>query len=525
MKKVFFNLFVILILLFASSCKQGSTENNTYESKDTQELSISNKEQFRNLLSELNNKYKKIVWIGDSITEQGKSGIGNGIGFTTFIEDNYSNITYINEGIGGNTTKDIISRLATIKAHNPELYFLSIGINDARYNDNRGAINNSEYRSNVKAIIDSLKEDGKEVVINSVFPAFWQDANSNLLMGELYERFINWNKILKKISIEEKILYIDSFTNITHFLNYTNIESYIPDGVHPDLTGTKGKRLYAESILYDERSKDFFDSTGDHFFRLEILDNYQGGYCSIKHISLKGHSTIHDMFAFSQNGTANNISDVLGIYNRSYGGFTNKKNQFPLNFLFSTSNYPTSISTTGKPNYLNVNRGISNYRIYYSNNPMAFENFKHRSWQLLNTNIMSTGVAVNLIPQVRNEVFYQLRFDTNSIDPEIVVSKIKTDIPINIWTQNEKSTSSRHYDELFMNGISDPADYIVGLTSGFNITWEAEDDLSQIVLESPNSSIRGWKLYRSTNKDSFGSPSHASWLQIDSGSGNETIDL
>jgi lysophospholipase L1-like esterase len=477
------------------------------------------------LLNELNIKYKKVAWVGDSITEQGKPGIGNGVGFTTFIEDIYSNITYINEGIGGNTTKDLINRLSTIKAHNPDLFFLSIGINDARYNDNRGAVSNSEYKSNVKYIINSLKEDGKIVVLNSVFPAFWQDANSNLLIEDLYERFKEWNKILKDISIEQEIIYIDSFTNITHFINYTNVESYIPDGVHPDLTGTKGKRLYAESVLYDEKAKDFFDSEGDHFFRLEVLNNNQGGYCGIKHISLRGHSSIHDMFAFSQNGTANKVEDILGAYNSSYAGFTNKKDQFPLNILFSTQDYPTSISTTGKPNYLNVNRGITNYRIYYSNNPMALENFKHRSWRLLNTNIITTGVAVNLIPQNRNNVFYQIRFDTNNIDPEIVVSKIKSEVPINIWTQNEKSNSSRRYDELFINGISNSADYIIGLTAGFNITWEAEDDLTEIVLESPNSSIRGWKLYKSTDKNSFGNPSHTSWIEIENGSGNQTINL
>lgn len=514
-----------LFLLIVISCKEGASENHYYGNTDRDELKVTAKESLRNKLSEMNNQYKKIVWVGDSITEQGKTGIGNGIGFTTFIEENYPSIEFINEGIGGNTTKDIINRIDTIKAHDADLYFLSIGINDARYNDVRGAVNNEEYRENIETIITSLQENEKEVVLNSIFPAFWQDASSSLLIEELYTRFRNWNRILKDLASKSEILYIDSFSNITHYINYTNVKSFIPDGVHPDLTGTKAKRLYAESILYDDKVKDFFDSDGDHFFRLEVLDNFQGGYCGIKNITIKDHTQLHDLFGFSQNGTSNLAEDVFDIYDRSYAGFTNKKDQFPLNFLFSTRDYPSSITTTGQRNFLNINRGITNYKLYHSENPAAFENFKHRSWELVNTNSISTGVAVNLLPTKRDKVFYQLRFLTNSDDPEITINKIITDIPVNIWTQNEKNTSSRHYDKLFTDGITDPTDYIIGLVSGFNITWEAEEDINQIILASPNTSIKGWRLYRSTDKSSFGNPSHASWVQIETGTGNSTINL
>ncbi|OUR93734.1 hypothetical protein A9Q84_19930 [Halobacteriovorax marinus] len=516
----------LLLLLFTLfSCKEAPLEETTTGTKREFTKEATDKEKFRTLLETLNSiPESKLVWVGDSITEQGKIGHGNDIGFTTYIEDLYPNINFVNEGIGGNTTKDIINRTASIKAHAPTVYFLAIGINDARYNDNRGATTLSEYNSNILTITNELQNSGAIVVINSIFPSFWQDASSALNITNLYQRFNEWNSKLKLIAKNKGLLFIDSFTPITSFINYTNVGKLIPDGVHPKVLGTVAKRLYAESILYDGNNTDYYEPKGNHFFKLEILNNDVDGYCAIKNITLPEGVLIKDLFGFSQNGSNYKIEEVFEGYNKIYQGFINKKNQFPLTILFSTDEFPEYISTTGQKSYLNVNRGIRSYKLSYSEDASSLENLSHNSWELISNEDSNDGVTVNLLPKTRSGIFYQLKMKTNPNVAEIKLSKLVSKTPIRFWSQNEKSSSSRHYDQIFTSGLEDD-DSLVGLNYGFNLIWEVSDELNEIDIESFNQSLLGWSLKISHNPDSFANPNHESWEVLYNGYGNEFIEF
>ncbi len=524
---------ILLILLAMLSCVRdeipespntpvsnvGDDTNDPVEEK-------TQKESFRALLSEKNKTNSvKLVWVGDSITEQGKIGHGNDIGFTTYIEELYPKLTYVNEGVGGNTTIDILNRIASIKAHDADVYFVAVGINDSRYNDARGATTLNQYRNNIIQIIDELASNGSTVILNSIFPSFWQDASSALNIDLLYTRYKTWNAELKRIASSKGLIYIDSFSAITNFINFTNVEELLPDGVHPKILGTAAKRLYAESILYDDTHIGFYEPQGDHFFKLSILDNDVGGYCSIKNVNISSNATQKDLFGFSQNGGGANISDAFNIYDRNYAGFTNKANQFPFTFLFSTDIYPDYVTTTGKVSGLNINRGIRSYKLYYSQKAASLENLNDDSWVLVASQNDNTGVAVNLLPAVRDNVFYQLKMDTNGGVTDIKLSKLLSKIPVRVWTQNERTSSSRHYDKIFDTGIVDATDYLIGVNFGFNIIWEAEQELKSLDVATPDGSLLGWTLKISSDPEAFGDPSHASWVDKYIGTGSELVNL
>ena len=93
-------------------------------------MKYSGKEKFKLLLeNSIALENQRLCWVGDSIIEQGKPAVGNGIGFTTYIESSYPGIDYVNIGVGGNTTKDVIDRISSITSSDADIYVLAIGLN------------------------------------------------------------------------------------------------------------------------------------------------------------------------------------------------------------------------------------------------------------------------------------------------------------------------------------------------------------------------------------------------------------
>jgi lysophospholipase L1-like esterase len=103
-----------------------------------------------------------ISCVGDSIT-WGSNGDNPGVQVASpypvllqaLLREYYenTNITVVNRGVSGNDTTDVIARLASIKADNPDVVLLMIGTNDAR--TDRG-ISVTQYRENLRNIVRGL---------------------------------------------------------------------------------------------------------------------------------------------------------------------------------------------------------------------------------------------------------------------------------------------------------------------------------------------------------------------------------
>lgn len=468
--------------------------------------------------------YDKVIWVGDSITEQGISGTG----YTDFIEAKFTGPTYVNTAVGAWTTEDVITNISTIAANGAGLYVVAIGTNDARYFDSRGAQSTTEFETNIQTIITALQAVG-DVAIVSIWPTFWEDNYATSYRFETDERMVNWNKSLAYLARTNGCVYFDAYQSIVDYVNIHNVQTMFTDGVHP--ANDACKELYADALLFGRAAlgkySDEYETTANHFFKLVCHDNTPGaatgGYCGIKNIS----QTVVDKFSITANSSFSDITNLFGSYVDAYGGYYNKAYDFPLYLTFSTSSYPSSINTLGVVSGTGINRGIRAYDIYYSKKMEALTNLNHDSWELVETEKDSDGLMLNILPKNRQYINYMLKVSTiaGGGSGSFKLSRCGiSDYPIRTWTQNVTAASRQRFDELFGAGVSTGNDLIANAPN-FVLSWESVSNEKTIALTSSDSSLGSWEIYRSTKKSALSNPSDTSWTLLTSGTGAQTVTL
>ena len=123
---------------------------------------------------------KKIIFLGDSITEAGVYDTEVGIpyngeliypnynGFITLLSRNVEeNIELVGKGIGGDKVSDLLTRYRddVIKL-NPDKVFIYIGINDVWHKYDFGTGSDIDlYENGLRQIISDIKDNGAEVIL------------------------------------------------------------------------------------------------------------------------------------------------------------------------------------------------------------------------------------------------------------------------------------------------------------------------------------------------------------------------
>lgn len=498
------------------------------------------KKLFQHKLAQMNRtSSNKVCWVGDSIIEQGKPSVGNGIGFTTYIENLYPNITFINEGIGGNTTLDIIARLSTITAHNANMYVLAIGVNDARYNDSRGAITQAAYMANITTIVNVLLAGGAQVTIISIWPTFYMDQFASLKRFATDQRMVEWNMALCNYADLAGCIYIDTYTPIKKYITFFNVDYFTTDGVHPICTDIPGKKLYAATVLNDVIPKGQFgpeytynaSASSTHYYKL-VCNNPDasnargtGGYLGIQNIAILPY--YKEVLAKTGN-TSYNSSHLFGSYTPSptYLGFYNIANDYPMTIYIACDQVPASIATTGIVGGVsNAYRGIRNYDLYFSDDRDAFGDESHPSWRMIYSESKTDAIAVNLLPKVRTNVFYKLSVTTfGNSQTTLKLKQIFGALPIRVFYQNALSTTVHRYPVLFSaTGIATEADSLQSIVLPFTLCWESEEPLSSIILASFNASLGAFAISKSYISADIALPSSTTWTQIANGTGDQTV--
>lgn len=514
-----------VILLFTLILLMSSAQGEIKTSPSAQ----TDKDLFRQTLEEMNLAGgKKICWVGDSITQQGTPGMGNGVGYTTLIQNLYPNIQFYNEGIGGNTTKNIIERIDSIKSRNADLYVIAAGINDARYNDSRGATSTTQYIQNLTTIINHLESTGAEVVLISIFPSFWKDQFSSLLRTNTDLRFEEWNKAAEELAHSRGMLFLDAYSNIKKYINLSNVLTLVPDGVHPNYTTSSGKRLYADSVLYNTLPTDNYAEAyfplGSHFYKLVIRDNMNPDkLCGIKNIQLS--LPILDLFAQTANASFSLLLPAIGPFDSKFSGYYNKPNDYPMFVTFSTPAPLQEMAVTGTiKSGTNMNRGIRNFELYYSTSGDALVDLNHPSWKLVQQEKTAEAVTVNLFPTKRLGVFYMLKMsNSNNVENTVKLKKISGNLPVRVWTQNVIPDNPQYFSGIFSStGVSSDSLALTGTTPSYIVAWEAEEDQKRITLESFDGSLKNWTLYRSTSNLALKHSPDPSWVAVATGNGDGT---
>jgi len=134
---------------------------------------------------EVNGSKADIVMIGDSITDGAE------------WSELFPNISIVNRGIGGDTTRGVLNRMETIYSTNAKKAFVMIGVNDLGEN-----ISVDETLSNYEKIITKLKQHRITPYIQSVLFVGDKYAYKNNDISKL-------NLKLKEFSEKENVIFID----------------------------------------------------------------------------------------------------------------------------------------------------------------------------------------------------------------------------------------------------------------------------------------------------------------------------
>ena len=167
-------------------------------------------------------KAQRVVFMGNSITE----------GWSNFDPDFFNENQYINRGIGGQTTPQMLLRfrqdVVDIKANT---VVILAGINDIA--ENTGPITLNQILGNIISMCELADQNNIRVILCSVLPANnfpWQPKiNPTQKVNEL-------NKMILEYANSKSITYVDYYSKMVDEQQGL-IPSYGYDPVHPNLEG------------------------------------------------------------------------------------------------------------------------------------------------------------------------------------------------------------------------------------------------------------------------------------------------
>ncbi len=171
-------------------------------------------------------KMKEItaVFMGNSITE---GWLQKGLQF-------FDNPAYINRGIGGQTTPQMLVRFRPdVIDLNPKAVVILAGINDIA--GNTGPMNLESTFNNIKSMAELAHANHIKVVICSLLPAYDFPWNPGLAPAE---KVVKLNAMLKAYCLENGFEYVDYFSALADDRNGLPKE-YSEDEVHPTVEAYK----------------------------------------------------------------------------------------------------------------------------------------------------------------------------------------------------------------------------------------------------------------------------------------------
>ncbi len=174
-------------------------------------------------------KEKKIIFFGNSITQSWSS-------YTKF----FSNNGYINKGISGQTTDQMLLRFKEdVVNEKPQCVVILAGINDLAQNN--GPISLEEIFENIKSMIKIANNNNIKVILSSILPAYEFLWNPGIYPSN---DIIFLNKNFKDFCKSGNAIYVDYHSSMKDKRNglkdeFTywrdDFDGY--DGVHPNKDG------------------------------------------------------------------------------------------------------------------------------------------------------------------------------------------------------------------------------------------------------------------------------------------------
>ncbi len=177
----------------------------------------------------------RVVFFGDSITDGWK------------IAEYFPGKPYVNRGIGGQTTPQMLIRMRLdVVAHQPKVVLLLAGTNDIA--GNTGPMTNEAIQENYAAIAQLAQANGIKIIFASVLPVHDYNPQRPMTKGRPPERILALNNWLKAYCQKNGHLYLDYFSKMVDDKGFLKAE-LANDGLHPNAEGYKIMAPLAEAAI------------------------------------------------------------------------------------------------------------------------------------------------------------------------------------------------------------------------------------------------------------------------------------
>ena len=176
----------------------------------------------------------RVVFMGNSIT----------IGWLHTVPEFFNNKPYINRGISGQTTPQMLLRFRQdVIALQPKVVVILAGTNDIA--GNTGPSTLEMIADNIKSMSELAVAHGIKVVISSVLPAYDYPWKPGL---EPSQKIVALNKMLKEFAAQNGHVYLDYFSVMVDERDGLP-KKYAHDEVHPTKLGYEVMAPLAEAAI------------------------------------------------------------------------------------------------------------------------------------------------------------------------------------------------------------------------------------------------------------------------------------
>lgn len=178
----------------------------------------------------------RVVFFGDSITDMWK------------LEDSFPGKPYINRGIGGQTTPQMLVRFRqdVIDLH-PKAVVILAGTNDIA--GNTGPMRNEDIEANYASFAEVARAHGIHVVFSSVLPVHnYTEASKDMFEERSPARILELNGWLKDYCARNGIVYLDYFSAMVDDKGMLK-KGLADDGLHPNAAGYKIMAPLAQAAI------------------------------------------------------------------------------------------------------------------------------------------------------------------------------------------------------------------------------------------------------------------------------------
>jgi len=178
----------------------------------------------------------RVVFFGDSITDIWK------------LENYFPGKPYINRGIGGQTTPQMLVRFRqdVVDLH-PKVVVILAGTNDIA--GNTGPMRNEDIEANYASFAELARASGIRVVYSSILPVHnYTERSKDFFAQRPMSRVLELNRWLKDYCEKNNIVYLDYFSAVVDDKGLLK-KDLADDGLHPNDAGYKIMVPLAEAAI------------------------------------------------------------------------------------------------------------------------------------------------------------------------------------------------------------------------------------------------------------------------------------